>query len=193
MSAPPTSRLAGDAQSLTALRAKAAADPKAAVREAAKQFEALFMQELMKSMRAATLSSGMLENEGSKLGTEMLDQQLATQLTGMPGGLSDAITRQLERQMGVLSTGSTAAAASVNPLAAARAAGLPVPCHNPFQSILVRMVELILAFDEAIRIIEGYTPPPAAAPWTSSTWSVTSSSDARERRLRLIRSQFVLT
>lgn len=48
--------------------------------------------------------------------------------------------------------------------AAARAAGLPVPCHNPFQSILVRMVELIFAFDEAIRIIEGYTPPPAAAP-----------------------------
>ena len=125
MSAPPTSRLAGDAQSLTALRAKAAADPKAAVREAAKQFEALFMQELMKSMRAATLSSGMLENEGSKLGTEMLDQQLATQLTGMPGGLSDAITRQLERQMGVLSTGSTVAAASVNPLAAARAPRIP--------------------------------------------------------------------
>ena len=93
--------LAGDAQSLAALRTRAASDPKAAVREVAKQFEALFMQELMKSMRAATLSSGMLDNEGSKLGTDMLDQQFATQMTGLPGGLSEAITKQLERQMGL--------------------------------------------------------------------------------------------
>ena len=31
------------------------------------------MQQLMKSMREATLSSGMLENSGTQLGTEMLD------------------------------------------------------------------------------------------------------------------------
>lgn len=121
MSASATNRLAGDAQSLTALRAKAAADPKGAVREVARQFEALFMQELMKSMRAATLSSGMLDNEGSKLGTEMLDQQLATQLTGMPGGLSDAIARQLERQMGIAAT----PAAAANPLVPQRAPRIP--------------------------------------------------------------------
>ncbi len=97
----PSAGLAGDAQSLAALRTRAATDPKAAVREVAKQFEALFMQELMKSMRAATLSSGMLDNEGSKLGTDLLDQQFATQMTGLPRGLSEAITRQLERQMGM--------------------------------------------------------------------------------------------
>ena len=101
MSSLQSAGLAGDAQSLAALRTRAATDPKAAVREVAKQFEALFMQELMKSMRAATLSSGMLENEGSKLGTDLLDQQFATQMTGLPGGLSEAITRQLERQMGM--------------------------------------------------------------------------------------------
>ncbi|MCU0920001.1 MAG: flagellar assembly peptidoglycan hydrolase FlgJ [Burkholderiaceae bacterium] len=101
MSTLPTAGLAGDAQSLAALRGRAATDPKTAVREVAKQFEALFMQELMKSMRAATLSSGMLDNEGSKLGTDLLDQQFATQMTGLPGGLSEAITRQLERQMGM--------------------------------------------------------------------------------------------
>ncbi len=116
-------RLAGDAQSLAALRTRAATDPKAAVREAARQFEALFMQELMKSMRAATLSSGMLDNEGSKLGTDMLDQQFATQLTGLPGGLSEAITRQLERQMGLAAVPSTAAAAA--PLTAGRPVRIP--------------------------------------------------------------------
>ncbi|MCA0241027.1 MAG: flagellar assembly peptidoglycan hydrolase FlgJ [Proteobacteria bacterium] len=101
MAVAPTNRLGYDATSLNALKGTAARDPKAAVREAARQFESLFMQELMKSMRATTLDSGMLDNQGSKLGTEMLDSQMATSLSGMKGGLSDAIMKQLERQMGL--------------------------------------------------------------------------------------------
>ena len=112
------------------LRAAAARDPKAAIRETAKQFEAIFMQQIMKSMREATTSSGMLENSGIQLGNEMLDQQYATKMTGLPGGLADAIARQLERQMGGASvavaprsfaplrmTGPDAAAGAVAPSA----------------------------------------------------------------------------
>jgi flagellar protein FlgJ len=87
--------------SLDALKAAASRDPKGAVRESAKQFEALFMQEVMKSMRASTLSSGMLDNNATQLGTEMLDTQFAGKLSGLPGGLSDAIQKQLQRQMGI--------------------------------------------------------------------------------------------
>jgi peptidoglycan hydrolase FlgJ len=83
------------------LRARAASDPKAAIKEAAKQFEALFMQEVMKSMRQATLASGMLDNPGTQLGTELLDTQFASAMTGQRGGLGEAIARQLERQMGL--------------------------------------------------------------------------------------------
>ena len=115
----PTS--ATNALSIADLRSAAARDPKAAIRETARQFEGLFMQQLMKSMREATLSSGMLENEGSKLGTEMLDSQYAAKMTGLPGGLTDAIARQLERQMGV-----GAAAALAAPAAAAGAVPSPV-------------------------------------------------------------------
>lgn len=85
--------------SIDTLRASAARDPKGAIKEAAKQFEALFMQQLMKSMRDAIMASGMLENETTSLGTEMLDTQFATKLAGIPGGLSEVIARQLERQM----------------------------------------------------------------------------------------------
>jgi peptidoglycan hydrolase FlgJ len=99
MAVTPSSPLATDTRSLEALKFSAGKDPKAAVKEAAKQFEALFMQQLMKSMRDASMSSGMLDNEGSKLGTEMLDTQFATKMTGLPGGLADIIARQLERQM----------------------------------------------------------------------------------------------
>lgn len=91
----------GSVDSLNGLKAQASRDPKATIRETAKQFESLFMQEVMKSMRASTLSSGMLDNSATQLGTEMLDTQFAGKMSGLPGGLSEAITRQLQRQMGV--------------------------------------------------------------------------------------------
>lgn len=93
---PPTG-LAADPNALNAL--KGSTDSKAALKEAAKQFEALFMRELLKSMREATAKSGMLDSEGENLGTDLLDQQFAQQLTGLPGGLSEAIERQLAGRM----------------------------------------------------------------------------------------------
>ena len=95
-------KLASDGRNLDALRHGAAKNPKGAAAEAAKQFESLFMSEMLKSMRAATQSSGMLDNAGTKLGTEMLDAQLATKTAGRPGSLSEVIQKQLERQMGIV-------------------------------------------------------------------------------------------
>jgi len=97
----PASSSVIDGRGIAALRARAATDPKGVIQEAAKQFEALFMQELLKSMRQAqeSMGSGLLDNAGSKMGTEMLDTQLATKMTGLPGGLSAMIARQLERQV----------------------------------------------------------------------------------------------
>ncbi len=43
--------------------------------------------------------------------------------------------------------------------AAAREAGLGAHCANPFQSIIVRAVEVVEACDEALRIIEAYEEP----------------------------------
>ena len=60
------------------------------------------MNELMKSMRASTESAGLMDNQATKLGTEMLDAQLATKMVGRPGGLSEVIAKQLERQMALV-------------------------------------------------------------------------------------------
>jgi coenzyme F420-reducing hydrogenase alpha subunit len=51
--------------------------------------------------------------------------------------------------------------ASLSPLAkqVARDAGLAESCRNPFQSIVVRSVEMFYAADEALRLIEAYEPP----------------------------------
>ena len=99
---PTTQSLAADPGALNALRYSAGQEGesgKAALKGAAKQFESLFMRELIKSMRDATQKSGLLEGQGSDLGTDLLDQQLSVQLSGLPGGLSEAIERQLSRQM----------------------------------------------------------------------------------------------
>ncbi len=105
-----------NADPLATLRTAAARDPRSAIKEAAKQFEGLFMQELMKSMRQATMSSGMLDNPGTQLGTEMLDTQFAAKMTGIKGGLSEAIARQLERQMGLAAEGSKGVKPAVPPI-----------------------------------------------------------------------------
>ncbi len=51
----------------------------------------------------------------------------------------------------------------LSPRAAAAAAriGLLPSCRNPFRALVVRGVEVIHALDEAVHIIEGYSPPPA--------------------------------
>lgn len=154
----PTTALAADTRSLDALRLKSGADPKAAARDAAKAFEALFTQELMKSMRASTMASGMLDNEGSKLGTELLDSQLATRMAGMPGGLSDVIARQLERQMG-LNPGPIPSTASANPVAAplTPAGKAPPPVRIP-QTAAAAFVQ---HHTEAARAVQEKTGIPA--------------------------------
>ncbi|TFZ08381.1 flagellar assembly peptidoglycan hydrolase FlgJ [Ramlibacter humi] len=97
---PNTAGLNLDARSLDGLRRQAAADPKAATRQAAVQFESLFMQMVVKSMRDATPSTD--KGAGGDQFTSMLDSHFAKQFAGRPGGLADMLEKQLSRQMGNL-------------------------------------------------------------------------------------------
>ena len=128
--------LAADTRGVDALRAAASRDPKAAIQAAARQFEALFMHELLKSMRAATQSSGLLDNGATQLGTEMLDTQFAGMMSGLRGGLSDAIAKHLERQLGAAFIGAdredgSAVAAPQGAPPALHAAPVPVSSVSP--------------------------------------------------------------
>ena len=110
--------LAADATALNQLKAQARDKTPEAIKETAKQFESLFMRELIKSMREATMKSGLLDNPGSDLGADLLDQQFAVQMSGQPGGLSDLIAAQLAHQMGVALPGSKTPPLSAPPLSA---------------------------------------------------------------------------
>ncbi|MDF1482191.1 flagellar assembly peptidoglycan hydrolase FlgJ [Extensimonas sp. H3M7-6] len=120
LSAGTANTLAADARSLNALKYAASSNDPQAVRAAAKQFESLFMRELIKSMREATMKSGLLDGPQGNLGADLLDQQLSVQMAGQPGGLSDAIVRQLSQQMGGGSGDTALSVPSTLSLAASR-------------------------------------------------------------------------
>lgn len=125
-----SSRLALDTNSLHGLKQSAKAGSPAALKEAATQFEAMFINMMMKSMRDATPQEGLLDNQQTKTFTTMLDQQMSQNLARRGVGLADVLVRQLSaQQMGqqalaIGADGVQAGAAAVSG-AGLRKGGLP--------------------------------------------------------------------
>lgn len=91
-----TGRLAFDTQSLEQLRAQARQTPDQALKTAAQQFEAVFLNMMLKSMREATPQDGMFDSEQTRMFTGMLDQQLAQSMASRGVGLADIMVSQLK-------------------------------------------------------------------------------------------------
>ncbi|MBR8258295.1 rod-binding protein, partial [Burkholderia ambifaria] len=112
-----TQRFALDVQGFDALRAQARQSPQAGAKAVAGQFDAMFTQMMLKSMRDATPDGGLLDSHTSKMYTSMLDQQLAQQMSKRGIGVADALMKQLMRNAG--QGGGTAADAGAAGLGAA--------------------------------------------------------------------------
>ncbi|MEH6709801.1 MAG: rod-binding protein, partial [Paraglaciecola polaris] len=96
------SRNANDIQGLDKLRQAAQNGDEEALQEAAKQFEAIFVQMMLKSMRKAqdVLSDkdSPFNSEQVKFYRDMHDQQLATDMSNSGSiGLADVIVKQLSK------------------------------------------------------------------------------------------------
>ena len=92
-----SNRFVLDMKAAQDLRTKLRQDPQAGLKEAAKQFESMFVQMVMKSMRDATPQDGIFNSDATRFYTSVLDQQMAQQM-GATGQLGFA--RQIERQLG---------------------------------------------------------------------------------------------
>ena len=95
-----SNQLAMDANGLSALKRSAKEDSPEAIKGVAKQFEAVMMNMMLKSMRDATPQDGLFDSEQSKLYTSMLDQQLSQSLSAKGMGLADVLVRQLTKAKG---------------------------------------------------------------------------------------------
>ncbi|BEU23007.1 flagellar assembly peptidoglycan hydrolase FlgJ [Paraburkholderia caribensis] len=96
-----TNRFALDTQGFDAMRAQAAANPREAMKSAAKQFDAVFTQMMLKSMRDATPSDGPFDSHDTATFTSMMDQQLSQQMSSKGIGVADAMLKQLMRNSGM--------------------------------------------------------------------------------------------
>jgi flagellar protein FlgJ len=105
-----------DIQGLSRLRAQARDNNEAALREVAGQFEALFIQMMLKSMRDANLGEGLLDSEHSRTYQSMYDRQIALDLSKRQGlGLAEMMVRQLSRNAGSETDENAAVSAQVEP------------------------------------------------------------------------------
>jgi flagellar protein FlgJ len=116
-----TTSFALDTQGLGDLKRSAKAGSADATRGAAQQFEALFINQMMKSMRDATPQDGLTDNQQTKMFTSMLDQQLSQNMSKRGMGLADVLVRQLSSQNDAkaLAIGGADGAAGTNGAASA--------------------------------------------------------------------------
>lgn len=91
--------LAIDNKGMAELRQSARAGSPDALKTAATQFEAMFVNMMMKSMRDATPQDGMLDNSQTKMFTTMLDQQTSQNIAKKGIGLADVLIRQLSKTL----------------------------------------------------------------------------------------------
>lgn len=94
---PPSSTLSADPHSLDALRQQLRNRPDQGNAEVGRQFEALFIQIMLKNMRGAALAPGAMDSDQSRLYQDLFDTQISSQLAQGEGlGIGKTVARQLE-------------------------------------------------------------------------------------------------
>ena len=127
-----TSQFALDMNGFQRLQHNARVDPEAGVQGAAQQFEALFIQMMVKSMRDATPTSGLLESRDTTFYQSMFDQQWSQVMASRGIGLADALVEQLHRQ-GVVGQPASNSDQELQALIAGIPRGTPRVLDSPLQ------------------------------------------------------------
>lgn len=116
-----SSNIYTDFQGLVKLRHQARNNDPQAIRETAQQFEGLFIQMMLKSMRQTAQGEGLFDSDQVKFYQQMLDQQVSLDLSK---GQGIGLAKVLYRQLGGESEAATAPKPLVQPYS------LPARIHN---------------------------------------------------------------
>ncbi len=140
-----------DFEGLGKLRAQARQDETQAVKETAQQFEAMFIQMVMKSMRETVEKDELSQSNGQETFEGMFDREVAHQMAKRGSfGLADMLVKDHERRSQMVSTADAlqareAAPPALRPLHAPstglpltdRASqGLPLPAARALKALL---------------------------------------------------------
>jgi flagellar protein FlgJ len=129
-----TSQMALDVQGLNRLKVDSKAPSKETLKAAAQQFEALFMNMMLKSMRDATPQDGITDSEQTRMYTSMLDQQLSLKLSSRGIGLADLMVKQLGKTLSADAVSPDSTTPDVLSPAAIMPSTVTPALSNPVQS-----------------------------------------------------------
>ena len=88
-----------DFDGLGQLKGQARTDAKSAIKQTAQQFEALFLQMMMKSMRESVIKDDSIENKTIDTYESMFDKEVSLQMAKRNSvGLADMLVKNLEAQ-----------------------------------------------------------------------------------------------
>lgn len=152
-----------DFSELNALRGQAKKDSPAAIRAAAQQFEAIFVNMMLKSMRSATTKDPIFGSDQSRFYRDMFDQQISLTMAQRGGiGLADVIARQLRRDNGQVSTETSPVAPAANQLQTYRAQAAAAATS-------ANIASTAKAKDSAAASAAGVNAPPGNTAFSSPT------------------------
>jgi flagellar protein FlgJ len=136
-----------DFSGLEGLKKNVKADDPQAIRAAAQQFESLFTNMMLKSMRDAKLGQGMGDSQQSDLYQDMYDQQISLKMAQGKGlGLADMLVQQLTRNGAAKAAASHAA--TVGAAGSAAASGAAAVNAAPSTSDRISFVKMLEPYAE---------------------------------------------
>ena len=114
-----TARTYLDFQGLASLRGDAARNPDKAARATAEQFEAYFIQQMMKAMRESVEKSDLVDSGHMDMYQDLMDKEVSMQMVRRGGmGLADMLEKQmLQQQQNLANAQATAAGMATAPAA----------------------------------------------------------------------------
>lgn len=189
-----------DGSQLAAIKRQSRSNDPAALKAAAQQFEALFLQMVLKSMREATPKDGLFDNDQTRLYESLLDQQMGQVLARRGGadgsgglGLAALIESQLSRNaanadpQGFPAGLPLSAPASPRALDPARAP-VPLPATTSPALPMSTVPAAPPATDGVPGAAKPATPSPTAAGFVDAIWA----DAAQASRATGIPTQFIV-
>ncbi|MBD8048952.1 rod-binding protein [Limnohabitans radicicola] len=130
-----------DFGALGRLKGEASRDPTQAVRQTAEQFEAYFLQQMMKSMRDTVEKSDLVESNNMEMYQDLMDKEVAMKMVKRGGiGVANMLEKQMLKQSAELSTQD---ALKLRPMVQPEAIPLVKPTEPlPLKSTAIQSYEL---------------------------------------------------
>ena len=158
-------RAAFDVQASQDLRSQFQKDPQAGLKAAAQQFETLFLQMVLKSMRDTVPADGLLQSDQTRFYNSLLDQQMAQNMASSGNGIGFA--RLIEQQLGQHLAGEASGESGGDLSAILAGKGLPldlpVAKNLQYREVLSSLPTSAAYAAQGVTGTQGSTEAPASA------------------------------